>query len=77
MPLYRFRLTGQDQEKPVELPDDEAAWALILTACNEALAELSEHTSSGSDWEITATDHRGQDVGTIRIVASRRHGPPS
>lgn len=72
MPLYRFRLTGEDQERPFELPDDDAAWAHLVASCKKMLAEMDEHLPSGRDWEITATDGRGQDVASIRIVASRR-----
>lgn len=72
MPLYRFRLTGEDQETPIELPDDDAAWSHLLALCHDILAVANDRLPSGTDWEITATDHRGQDVGSIRIVATRR-----
>ncbi|WP_404977767.1 DUF6894 family protein [Ancylobacter sp. 3268] len=77
MPLYRFRLTGQDQENPVELPDDDAAWAQVWALCGEILTGVNANLPSGADWQITATDHHGQDVGSIRIVASRRQRPSS
>ncbi|ADH88110.1 conserved hypothetical protein [Ancylobacter novellus DSM 506] len=77
MPLYRFRLTGQDQETPVDLPDDDAAWAQVRALCGEILTDVNANLPSGADWQITATDHRGQDVGSIRIVASRRQRPLS
>jgi hypothetical protein len=72
MPLYRFRLTGEDQETPVELADDDAAWAHLLVLSNDVLTRVSERLPTGSDWEISATDQCGQDVGSIRIVATRR-----
>src|SRR5689334_21624658 len=43
MPLYRFRLTGEDQDRPFELPDDDAAWAHLVAPCKEMLTGMDEN----------------------------------
>lgn len=72
MSTYRFRRTGEDNDAPLELANDDAAWATLVRLCFDELGRANAHPPSGSDIELSAMDHLGQDVAVIRVTASRR-----
>lgn len=72
MATYRFRRTGEDKDAPIELANDDAAWATLIRLCFDELGRANASPPSGSDIELSVTDHLGQDVAVIRVSASRR-----
>lgn len=72
MPTYRFRRTGEDSDAPLELANDDAAWATLVRLGFDEVGRAHSNPPSASEIEFSATDNFGQDVGVIRVSAIRR-----
>jgi hypothetical protein len=57
--------------RPIDLRDDDAAWAEAIKFTGETLREVDGSLPSQTDWQISVANRGGELVATIRIQAQR------
>jgi hypothetical protein len=70
MPQYVFEVNGDTDLDEIKLPNDQAAWAELVTLCGEMLKDADGRFSSHADLTIVAKEG-GRRVAEIRVSASK------
>ena len=73
MPLYFFRIRNGrysgESEQGIELPDRNAAWQELTSACADMVSGICRKLGQNTQWEMELLDERKQPVFRICLVA--------
>jgi hypothetical protein len=72
MPLYYFSTTPSerpdDRDDPIDLPNDDAAWAQVTASFAEQLKEISGALPPNEEWRVDVKDEAKELIFSLKLM---------